>query len=97
MQKEFSIYLQNHHDILKKIVEELSKKFEYVSILATDCEGQQINVSEKNILVKDSEWNERGFVLRVYENGLFSEYSFDTITTVEEICKKVIESVEIVE
>ena len=97
MQNEFSIYLQNHHDILKKIIKELSKKFEYASVLATDCEGQKISVSEKNIMVKDSDWNERGFVLRVYKNGLFSEYSFDTITSVEEICKKVIESVEISE
>lgn len=97
MEKEFSTYLQNNHSILKEIVKKLSKKFEYVSVLATDCEGQKITVSEKKILVKDSDWNERGFVLRVYKQGLFSEYSFNKINSVEEICDKVISSIDVSE
>lgn len=97
MEKEFSSFLQNNHDNLKEIIKVLSKKFEYVSILATDCVGQKVIVSEKNISVKDSSWNERGFVLRVYKQGLFSEFSFDKIDSVATVCEKVINSVEISE
>ena len=32
-------------------------------------------VSEKNVAVRDSAWQERGFVVRVFKDGLFSEYS----------------------
>ena len=97
MSKNFSTFLKNKHDTLKKIVELLSQHFEYVSILASDCQGQEITVSEKQISVKDSSYNERGFVIRVYKDGLYSEYSFDEILTVDEIVEKVIKSVDIKE
>ena len=97
MSKNFSTFLRNKHDTLKKIVELLSQHFEYVSILASDCQGQEITVSEKQISVKDSSYNERGFVIRVYKDGLYSEYSFDEILTVDEIVEKVIKSVDIKE
>ena len=97
MIKNFSTFLRNKHDTLKKIVELLSQHFEYVSILASDCQGQEITVSEKQISVKDSSYNERGFVIRVYKDGLYSEYSFDEILTVDEIVEKVIKSVDIKE
>jgi TldD protein len=60
-----------------------------VSILASDCQGQEITVSEKQISVKDSSYNERGFVIRVYKDGLYSEYSFDEILTVDEIVEEI--------
>ena len=97
MSKNFSTFLRNKHDTLKKIVELLSQHFEYVSILASDCQGQDIAVSEKQISVKDSSYNERGFVIRVYKDGLYSEFSFDEILTVDEIVEKVIKSVDIKE
>ena len=95
MDKNFSTYLDKKHDILKKVVDKLLEKFEYVSLLASDCQGQQITVSNKNISVKDSSWNERGFVVRVFNNGIYSEYSFDKITTIKDICTKIINSVDI--
>ena len=30
---------------MKKVVEKLLEKFEYVSLLASDCQGQQVTVS----------------------------------------------------
>ena len=97
MDKNFSTFLKNKHDTLKRIVELLSSNFEYVSILASDCQGQEITVSEKQVSVKDSSYNERGFVVRVYKNGLYSEYSFDEILTVEDVVEKIIGSVNIEE
>ena len=97
MDKNFSTFLKNKHDTLKRIVELLSSNFEYVSILASDCQGQEITVSEKQVSVKDSSYNERGFVVRVYKNGLYSEYSFDEILTAEDVVEKIIGSVNIEE
>ena len=97
MDKNFSTYLKGKHVTLKEIVSLLSEHFEYVSILASDCQGKQITVSEKLVNVVDSSWNERGFVVRVYKEGLYSEYSFDNIETAEDVCKKVVESVDIKE
>ena len=45
MVKKFSVFLDSKHDMLKELIDKLSKKFAYVSVLATDCEGKQINVS----------------------------------------------------
>ena len=95
MDKNFSTYLEKKHDILKKLVEKLTDKFEYVSLLATDCQGQQVTVSEKSINVKDSSWNERGFVVRVFNDGVYSEYSFDKITTIKDLYTKIVNSVDI--
>ena len=95
MDKNFSTYLEKKHDILKKLVEKLLEKFEYVSLLATDCQGQQVTVSEKSINVKDSSWNERGFVVRVFNDGIYSEYSFDKITTIKDIYTKIVNSVDV--
>lgn len=95
MDKNFSKYLDIKYDNLIKIVDRLKNNFEYVSILASDCEGKVIRVSNQNITIKDSSWQERGFVVRVFHNGLFSEYSFDDFDNVNEICQSVIESSDV--
>lgn len=95
MDNNFSSYLKEAHEVLTKVVAKLSEKFDYVSVLGCDCQGQHISVSNKNVSVKDSVWNERGFVIRVYKKGLYSEYSFDKITTIKDICNKVINSVDV--
>lgn len=97
MDKNFSTFLKGKQETLKKIICILSERFEYVSILASDCQGQEITVSEKQVSVKDSSYNERGFVVRVYKDGLYSEYSFDEILTAEDVCNKIIKSVNIAE
>ena len=69
MDKNFSTFLKGKQETLKKIVSNLSEHFEYVSILASDCQGQEITVSEKQVSVKDSSYNERGFVVRTLPIG----------------------------
>ena len=97
MNKNFSTYLDKKHDVLKKLVDKLSEKYEYVSLLASDCQGQRVTVSEKNISVKDSSWNERGFVVRVFNDGIYSEYSFDKVTTIKDLYTKIVNSVDVSE
>lgn len=95
MDKNFSSFLSDKYDTLKRVVEKLKNQYEYASLLASDCQGKQINVSNKNISVKDSAWQERGFVIRVFNDGLYSEYSFDKIDDENEIVKRVKESIDI--
>ena len=95
MDKNFSPYLEKKHDILKKLVDKLLEKYEYVSLLASDCQGQVVTVTHQNISVKDSEWNERGFVVRVFNDGIYSEYSFDEITTIKDLYTKIVNSIDI--
>ena len=97
MNKDFSTFLKDSHTVLKNVIEKLNKKYEYASVLASDCKGKTITVRDKTISVKDSEWNERGFVIRVFHNGLFSEYSFSSLKSEEEICKRVSEAIDIKE
>ena len=97
MDKTFSTFLTQTYDVLKKVVEKLNKKYEYASVLASDCQGKKVTVTNKNVNVKDSEWNERGFVIRVFPGGLFSEYSFSSIKDVDEICRRVSEAIDIQE
>ncbi len=95
MDKHFSTFLESKYESLKKIHEKLKKKFQYVSILATDCEGKNIIVTEKNTKVEDSFWQERGFVVRVFNNDLYSEYAFDNFDNINEICNQICASTDI--
>lgn len=97
MNKEFSPFLLQTYDVLKGVVEKLNETYEYASVLASDCQGKRIRVSNKNVHVKDSDWNERGFVIRVFHQGLYSEYSFSSIKDVDEICRRVHEAIDIKE
>ena len=81
----------------KQVVDKLKKHFQYVSLLASDVEGKEIYVSEKNVAVKDSLWQERGFVVRVFNDGIYSEYSFDKITTIKDVYTKIVNAVDISE
>ena len=97
MDKNFSPFLEKNYNVLKNVIEKLNKKYDYASVLASECEGKRITVSNKNVSVIDSPWQERGFVIRVFHNGLYSEYSFDNVKNEKEICKKVEESIDIKE
>lgn len=79
MQVKMSNYLSKEKDRLKTIVNELSKSFEYVSILGVDTKGKRYNVQRTGYDLGDSHWTERGFVLRVYNGTNYSEYSFNQI------------------
>ena len=95
MTKEFSPFLEKNRETLKKIVNSLKRKFSYVSILGCDVEGEVIKVTDKEVSVCDSSWQERGFVIRVFNGKFYSEYSFNSIPSVKAIVDKVSESCEV--
>lgn len=77
MKIKMSPYLLQTKASLKKIVEILSQKYSYVSILGSDTKGKNYAVTKNTIDVNDSFWTERGFVLRAYNGTNYSEFSFN--------------------
>ncbi|SCG82281.1 putative protein MJ0996 [Proteiniborus sp. DW1] len=80
MQVSMSRYLQEKKWLLKEIVSELSKSFGYVSVLGTDICGKTYSVYKTGAGISDSEWTERGFVVRVHNGYNYSEYSFNELS-----------------
>lgn len=76
LKKEISQFLKDAKATLKEIIAELSKEFSYVSVLGCDTRGKSYYVSRSGAGVQDSNMNERGFVLRLYNGYGYSEYSF---------------------
>lgn len=74
----------------KYLVEELLKKYEYVSLLGSVVTGTAIGVDTKNISVSESA-NEVGYVVKIFNGKGYSEYSFDSINEENylELAKKI--------
>jgi TldD protein len=78
MKAKFSVYLTNLAPGLKELIEELKKSYDYVSILATDSVGFSMTASQRvKRISADTMMVERGNVVRVRRDGLYSEYSFN--------------------
>lgn len=88
---ELSNFLIESKKTIKKLIEILSIEYKYVSVLGTDCFGKEYTSLRTGTSVKNSNWNERGFVLRVYNGVNYSEFSFDYISddNVEEFAEKI--------
>jgi TldD protein len=78
MKAIFSSYLNELAPSLKKLIDELSSDYDYVSVLATDSKGFSMQASQRNkSLTGETMMTERGCVVRVYKDGLYSEYAFN--------------------
>ncbi len=78
MKAPFSPYLAGIKDGLRLIIAELDKKYDYVSVLATDSTGLSARISRHSRSVSDATMTtERGIVVRVAKDGLYSEYAFN--------------------
>ena len=71
-------FLKSRIPDAKKLVEDLGKSFDYVSILGTCVNTKRISVSTR-INSLDEVDNECGFVIKVYRDGRYSEYSCNDI------------------
>ena len=77
---KFSSYLKKKKPLIKKLVEELSKSFSFVSVLGTDVKGTNYFCDKNNVTIRPSSLNEAGFVLRLYRDGMYFEHSFSDIS-----------------
>ncbi len=79
MKAPFSQYLVSIKSAIKTLIESLEKDYNYVSALATDSKGFAVRVSQTSKSVSsETMTTERGIVLRVCRNGLYSEYALNS-------------------
>ena len=74
MKAPFSPYLERLAPGMKKLIGILGEEYEYVSVLSTDSKGFAVSISQRAKSVGHSTMmTERGNVVRVYKDGLYSE------------------------
>ena len=80
MKAKFSPYLTRLAQFFRELSQELSKDYNYVSILSTDSVGFAVRISQRSKSVSSKTMTtERGTVIRVHDQGLYSEYAFNDI------------------
>ena len=78
MKAPFSKYLDSLVPGFKRLIEILEQDFDFVSILSTDSKGLVVRISQHSKSVGNKTMTtERGTVVRVYKDGLYSEYALD--------------------
>ena len=78
MKARFSGYLNSLVPGLRKLIDILSKDFDYVSILSTDSKGLSIGISRHAKSVSNQTLTtERGTVVRLYKDNFYSEYALN--------------------
>jgi TldD protein len=79
MRVALSAFLHEQTTLLKELIKQLSALFPYVSVLASDTNGKIFRVRKTGSSLSDSDWSERGFVVRVHNGVNYSEYSFNLL------------------
>ena len=78
MKAPFSEYLNSLVPGLRQLLDILNEKYEYASILSTDSRGLAVRISQHSKSVSNQTMTtERGTVVRVMKDGLYSEYAMD--------------------
>ena len=78
MKAKFSTYLNEISPTLKDLLGLLEKDYDYISILSTDSKGLSVAISKFQKAISNKTLGvERGSVIRVYKDGLYSEYAFN--------------------
>ncbi|WP_038467851.1 TldD/PmbA family protein [Candidatus Izimaplasma bacterium HR1] len=83
MKAKLSLFLKENKALLKELVTNLGKYYKYVSLLGIDTIGTNYSTSVRGSGVNDSNWKERGFVVRVFNGVNYSEYSFNSLSDME--------------
>lgn len=71
-----SEFLKSKVNISKRLVNDLLKKYDFVSILGKQTTGKGIRLSNFNASINDTGEKECGFVIKIFHQGIYSEYSF---------------------
>ena len=85
-------YLKSRIPEAERLVRDLSRDYDYVSVLGTLVHTGQIRVSTHINSVEDVD-NECGFVVKLYKDGRYSEYSCNDIKGLK--AKEVIKAVKL--
>lgn len=77
-----SKFLNERIKVARKLIDDLSDDFEYVSVFGRHAKGKRIFVQSKITTIGESDMlndTEAGFVIKVYNHHHYSEYSCDDI------------------
>jgi TldD protein len=74
-----SAYLASIKGPLKLLAKTLAEDFSYVSVLSADSTGMRYSVRKRGIDARQSNWCERGSVIRVFDGRQYLEYSFNEL------------------
>ena len=78
MKAPFSEYLNSLVPGLRRLIDILSESYDYVSVLSTDSKGLSVVISQHAKTVSNQTMTtERGTVVRVYRDKLYSEYALN--------------------
>ncbi len=78
MKAPFSPWLDSLRDSLKQLLALLRPSYDYVSVLASDSRGLNVSISQRARTVgSETISTERGIVVRVGRDGLYSEYALN--------------------
>ena len=87
-----SKYLSDRVELGKKLVNKLLEKYEYVSLLGKHVYGKSFRVMTSAKSISDSMEAQCGFVIKVFHQGIYSEYSFGELE--ENLINNIIDSVD---
>ena len=85
---KFSSYLKQKKKVIKQLIDKLSNDYEFVSVLGTDVKAKNYMADRKMSMISPTSITECGFVLRVYKDHKYYEYSFNEIkpNLIDKIC-----------
>lgn len=97
MKATFSEYLNEIAPAMKELIAVLNEHYDYVSVLSSDSVGFTAAISQYAKSVSNSTIaTERGNVVRVYKDGLYSEYAFNCFDTnkISGLCEEIIQALD---
>ncbi|MBR5049579.1 MAG: TldD/PmbA family protein [Erysipelotrichaceae bacterium] len=89
MKLEQSAYLASCRSQLKQLISLLERDYEYVSVLATDVSGTAYSASQRSQSIRPYGFGERGFVVRLYGDGGYQEYSFNQLDDIDQLAERI--------
>ena len=87
-----SKYLSERVELGKKLVNKLLEKYEYVSLLGKHVYGKSFRTMTTARSIEDTMEAQCGFVVKVFNQGIYSEYSFGELE--ENLIDNIVNSVE---
>lgn len=79
MKIEMSSYLKEAKTYIEQLLDKLLALYPYASILGSDASGKTYRVSGAGTVIANGAFEERGFVVKVYNGITYSEFVFNEI------------------